>query len=146
MRLRQKWLTRKMRIHLHFAKEKAEKPPLYSWNHRLTRVISWLELNRWFHSSGVFGGMNTWNIKHETWNITLWLEILGLERETSFLDEQHVVSPSEIRRSGSREKIRNIIEMTNKEMHFFFHKMTNYFNKKVYLCTMRTMKRMNQWQ
>jgi hypothetical protein len=30
MRLQQKWLTRKMRIHLHFAKEKAEKPTLYS--------------------------------------------------------------------------------------------------------------------
>ena len=27
MRLLQKWLTRKMRIHLHFAKEKAENSP-----------------------------------------------------------------------------------------------------------------------
>ena len=28
MRLLQKWLTRKMRFHLHFAKEKAENSPL----------------------------------------------------------------------------------------------------------------------
>ena len=49
-----------IRFHLHFAKEKAKKEsnPFrfwrkftpYSWNHRLTRVISWLELAKSMNS------------------------------------------------------------------------------------------------
>ena len=45
-------------IHHHFQESLfEEKFTPYSWNQELTRVISWLELNRWFHSSGVFGGI-----------------------------------------------------------------------------------------
>ena len=46
----------------------------------------------------------------------------GVQGETSFLDEQLVVSRTEIRRSGSREKIRNNIEMTDKKCIFSFIK------------------------
>ena len=47
-------------IHHHFQESLfEEKFTPYSWNQELTRVISWLELNRWFHSSEDFGGI-TW--------------------------------------------------------------------------------------
>ena len=55
-----------------FCQGKSRKFTLYSWNHEMTRVISWLELNRWNHSSEDFGGiMNTLNIKYETLNYDL---------------------------------------------------------------------------
>ena len=79
-----------------FCLGKSRKATLYSWNHEMTRVISWLELNRWFHSSGVFGGMNTWNIKHETLNIEIMTRYLRVKK-------RNVVSRWATRRFSDRD-------------------------------------------
>ena len=42
--------------------QKAGNLTIYSWIHELTRVISWIQLNRWFHSSEVFEGIIVLNL------------------------------------------------------------------------------------